>query len=134
MTEHQGSDDSFHSAIVALSLTPDPFLSLNHDHFMAPTCVPVAYLHCLSCVLGRFDGEAELITAPSPPFPDHPDIRYSGHSFGDTRGPLGTGPAAGLIPVALIREMATEHKLTTLTKAEPSYRFHSLSARGCHVH
>lgn len=80
MTEHQGSEDSFHSAIIVLSLTPDPFLSLNHDHFMALTCVHVSYLHCLSCVLGRFDGEAELITAPSPPFPDHPDIRCSGHS------------------------------------------------------
>lgn len=46
------------------SLTLDPFLSLNHDHFMVETCVPVSGLHALSCVSGRVDGKAELPTAP----------------------------------------------------------------------
>ena len=48
-------------------------------------------------------------TAPSPPLPDHPDFRYSGHSSGDTRGSLGIGPAEGLIPETLVREVAIEH-------------------------
>jgi len=70
--------------------------------------VPVSCLHYLLCVSERLDGEVELLTAPSPPLPDHPDFRYSGHSSGDTRGSLGTGPAVELIPETLVREVATE--------------------------
>ena len=70
--------------------------------------MPVSYLHYLSCVLDRHDGEAELLTAPSRPLPDHPDFQYSGYSSGDTRGSLGTAPAVELIPETLVREVTTE--------------------------
>lgn len=76
---------------------------------MAQMHVPVSCLHYLSCVSGRFDGETELLTAPSPPLPDHPDIQCSGYSSDDTRGSLGIGPAEGLIPETLVREVAIEH-------------------------
>lgn len=108
-TEHQSSAGSFLSALTVLSLIPDPFLSLSHDHFIAQMRVPVSCLHYLSRVSGRFDGETELLTAPSPPLPDHPDFRCSGYSSDDTRGSLGTGPAEGLIPETLVREVAIEH-------------------------
>ena len=49
-TEHQSNAGSFHSAVIVQSLTLDPFVSLNHDHFMVETCVPVSCLHYLSCV------------------------------------------------------------------------------------
>ena len=70
--------------------------------------MPVSYLHYLSCVLDRHDGEAEHLTAPSPPLPDHPDFQYSGRSSADTRGSLGTAPAVELIPETLVREVTTE--------------------------
>ena len=67
------------------------------------------FLVCITChVSGRFDGETELLTAPSPPLPDHPDIQCSGYSSDDTRGSLGTGPAEGLIPETLVGEVAIE--------------------------
>ena len=75
---------------------------------MVEACVPVSCLHYLLCVSERLDGEVELLTAPSPPLPDHPDIQCSGYSSDDTRGSLGIGPAEGLIPETLVREVATE--------------------------
>ena len=75
---------------------------------MAQMRVPVSCLHYLSCVSGRFDGETELLTVPSPPLPDHPDFQCSRYSSDDTRGSLGTGPAVELIPETLVREVATE--------------------------
>ena len=76
---------------------------------MAQMRVPLSCLHYLSRVSGRFDGETELLTAPSPPLPHHPDFRCSRYSSDDTRGSLGIGPAEGLISETLVREVAIEH-------------------------
>lgn len=56
----------FHSAVtVSPSLLTTSFL-LNHDHFLAQMGVPVSC--CITCYVcqGRLDGEAELLTAPTP--------------------------------------------------------------------
>lgn len=60
----------------------------------------VSDLSCWSCVLGRIEQAAELITAPSSPLPDRPDTQDSAHFSDDTKGSVGTGSVAAiLIPV-----------------------------------